>query len=257
MSQIAGAIGHPHATMNFYSTLVGLHVVTAIFGLGPLASLAAATTRSSSASIPPERVARLMGVVRWGLLGMFLTGAGIIALTHGAFGETIWMRASFGLFVLLGLLHGARQPPAPAGATRDAVDSARGLSTMLWVMCAVVVTITYCRVDCRPAGGSARSARTGVGGAARESARGDEKRLEGSCRRTQGGGLEGGRGGIAEATTGLCQRLAGCAPAHGRGIRRQPLRLRNASRRTAERTGRLRAPNRKDKVMTPFQPPRW
>ena len=60
------------------------------------------------------------------------------------------------------------------------------------------------------------------------------------------------RGGIAEATTGLCQRLAGCAPAHGRGIRRQPLRLRNASRRTAERTGRLRAPNRKNKVMTPF-----
>jgi hypothetical protein len=145
MSQIAGLIGHPGVTMNLYSTLVSLHVIAAIFGLGPLALLAAAVSRAPSPSyIPIDRVAGALRLVRFSLAGIFLTGAGIIALTRGALGETWWVRISFGLFVLLGLLHGlasrqvklAQRSPAPTLIPKP-------LTPMLWSMCGVVVAITY------------------------------------------------------------------------------------------------------------------
>jgi hypothetical protein len=75
---------------------------------------------------------------------MFLTGAILIAFTHGALGEMLWLRVSFGLFLLLGFLHGlarrqlkkARQSPATAFPSK-------ALGQILWSMCAVTAAITY------------------------------------------------------------------------------------------------------------------
>jgi len=75
---------------------------------------------------------------------MLVTGAGLIAMTHGTLGDTGWMRMSFALFLFLGLLHGlatrqlrrgkrAMPPGAPANS----------LSRILWTMCAVVAAIAY------------------------------------------------------------------------------------------------------------------
>lgn len=127
--------------MNLYSTVVFLHVLTAIFGLGPLIVLAAATSAPPEAAWPLERVAGLMRLAGWSLAGMFVTGAAIIALTHGALGETKWMRVSFGLFLGLGVLHGiARRKLRRA---KESGGAAAGLKALLWTMCAVVAGITY------------------------------------------------------------------------------------------------------------------
>ena len=130
--------------MNAYSSVVCLHVITAVLGLGPLTALAVVTTWPSSTPFPPERVTQLMRIVGWSLLGMFVTGAVIIAMTRGALGETPWMRASFALFLFLGFLHGmARRQLRRAQRATPFVLPAKSLSRILWAMCVLVATITY------------------------------------------------------------------------------------------------------------------
>jgi hypothetical protein len=130
--------------MNLYSTVVSLHVVTAILGLGPLTVLAVVTALRPPAPAPLGLIGSLLRIVGWSLLGMFVSGAALIALTHGVLGETGWMRVSFALFLVLGFLHGqvrrqlrrAQQAPSPAVL-------AKSLPRMLWAMCAMVATVTY------------------------------------------------------------------------------------------------------------------
>lgn len=126
--------------MTLYSLLVFLHVVTAIFGLGPLAVLAVG---SSGGWLPLTRTAQLLRLTGLSLLGMFITGAGLIALTHGALGGTGWVRVSFGLFLVLGFLHGMsrRQLRKAQAAAAPAAGSAFG--GLLWAMCAITAVITY------------------------------------------------------------------------------------------------------------------
>lgn len=75
---------------------------------------------------------------------MFVTGAIIIALTHGALGETGWMRTSFGLFLVLGALHGiARRQLRRIRAADGSSVSTKPLGRILWTMCGLVIAITY------------------------------------------------------------------------------------------------------------------
>lgn len=130
--------------MSLYSTVVFLHVLTAILGLGPLTVLALAASGPSRTAFPLERFARVLRLVGWSLAGMFVTGAGIIAFTHGALGETGWMRASFALFVFLGFLHGmARRQIRIARKAGSATAPGPALGRLLWSMCIVVGAITY------------------------------------------------------------------------------------------------------------------
>jgi hypothetical protein len=102
------------------------------------------TTRSSSAALPIERIAGRLRVVRWSLVGMFLTGVIIIGLTHGATGQTTWLRVAFGLFLLLGLLHGlASRQVRRAQRSSTLATLPRALNPLLWSMCGLVATITY------------------------------------------------------------------------------------------------------------------
>jgi hypothetical protein len=129
--------------MNLYSLLVFLHVLTAILGLGPLTVLAIASSAPAPA-MPLAPFARLLRLVGWSLGAMLATGILIIAQTHGALGKTGWVRVSVGLFLVLGALQGLvrrrlkRSPDPTPSATLP-----RGLSPLLWTMCAIVGAITY------------------------------------------------------------------------------------------------------------------
>lgn len=127
-----------------YSAIVCLHVITAILGLGPLTGVAIATTGHSSELFPWDHLTRLMRIAGWSLVGMLVTGAGLIAMTHGALGDTGWMRVSFALFLFLGFLHGLamRQLRRGRSATPPSTP-ANSLSRILWTMCAVVAAIAY------------------------------------------------------------------------------------------------------------------
>jgi len=130
--------------MNFYSTVVSIHVVTAILGLGPLTVLAVVSSRPVAEGLPWDRVAQFLRLIGWSLAGMFVTGAVIVALTHGALGQTGWLRASVALFLLLGLLHGlTRRHIRRICGTPPPLTSIKTLSALLWTMCAVIAAITY------------------------------------------------------------------------------------------------------------------
>ena len=128
--------------MSFYPILVFIHVALAVLGLGPLTAAAVLTTWS--ANFPPRHIQTMLRIVSIGLAGILATGVAIIAMTHGALGETRWMKIAFALFLLLGLLHGIvsyQFRRAPRGG-KSAMSSSL-LAGMLWAMCGIVVAITY------------------------------------------------------------------------------------------------------------------
>lgn len=97
--------------MNLYSTVVSIHVIVAILGLGPLMTLAVLTRRLTvatgvSAATPPEAALRaflrLLRLAQVSLGLMAVTGATLIAIVHGAFGHQLWMVISVVLFLVLG-----------------------------------------------------------------------------------------------------------------------------------------------------------
>ena len=133
-----------------YPTIVFLHVTAVILGLGPLTALLLSTGRSDAETFSLPRTAQLLRIVGWSLPGILVTGAAIIALTHGALGETRWMRVSFFLFLLLGALHGfARrtlrklQTTTSSSALSTSSSSIRPLRLIAWAMSALVVLITW------------------------------------------------------------------------------------------------------------------
>ncbi len=128
--------------MDTYSTSVFLHVLAAILGLGPLGALAVASS-SRTSFMPAERFAQLLRGVGWGLVAMLATGAVILRQTHGAFGHAAWLRASFGLFVILGALYVVARRRVKRGPNAGPSLGPRGLSPLLWAMCVIVAAITY------------------------------------------------------------------------------------------------------------------
>ena len=131
-----------------YPTIVFLHVTTVILGLGPLTVLLLSTGRSDAETFSLPRTAQLLRIVGWSLPGILVTGAAIIALTHGALGETRWMRVSFFLFLLLGALHGfarrtLRKLQTASSALSASSSSIRPLRRIAWAMSALVVLITW------------------------------------------------------------------------------------------------------------------
>jgi uncharacterized membrane protein len=130
--------------MTLYSTVVFLHVVTAILGLGPLTVLAVISGGPVSHSFPKERFVQLLRLVGWSLPIMFVTGAIAIAFTRGALGETGWMRASFVLFLFFCFLHAmARRQIRRAQAMSAPALPTKALRVILWSMCTVTAAITY------------------------------------------------------------------------------------------------------------------
>ena len=85
----------------------------------------------------------MLRIVSISLAGIRATGVDIVAMTHGALGETRWMNIAFALFLLLGLPHsivGDQFRQAQCGG-KSAPSS--GLAQILWALCGIVMAITY------------------------------------------------------------------------------------------------------------------
>ncbi len=130
--------------MNSYSLIVSLHVIAVILGLGPVSVLVIATSGALPTPYPYDRIGRLMRFSVRGLLAVLATGAAAIAMTHGAMGEGLWMKASFGLFLLLGFLHGLGR--RLLGKAQQDPSQAPPPVAVRWIfrsMCVVIVMITW------------------------------------------------------------------------------------------------------------------
>jgi hypothetical protein len=139
--------------MNAYTFLVSVHVIVALLGLGPLMALALLTRRPPLAAgaprtLPPEMALRaflrLLRVSQVSLGLMFGTGATLIALVHGAFGQQRWMMVSVALFVVLGGAAGLTQRRlkkalTPAGSPAHVEQAHR----FLVGMCVLVAIIAW------------------------------------------------------------------------------------------------------------------
>jgi hypothetical protein len=104
--------------MSLYTSVVSLHVIVAILGLGPLMALVMATRGPSlpagaSRPMPPEAALRvflkLLRLSQAGLGLMLVTGGTLVAMVHGAFAGQKWLVVSVVLFVILGGVMGVAQ----------------------------------------------------------------------------------------------------------------------------------------------------
>jgi len=130
--------------MSLYSTLVFLHVITAILGFGPIAIFTFGGKGPITRDLTVAQIGHLMRWAGQSLGGMFLTGAGIVALTHGAMGRAWWLRIAFALFVVLGALQGvARSRLRKANANAAPAVVLQSIRPLCWGMCFLLVAITY------------------------------------------------------------------------------------------------------------------
>lgn len=130
--------------MNSYSLVVSLHVIAIILGLGPVTTLVIATGGTPSPAFPYERIRRLMRITAWSLPAVLATGAAAIALTHGAMGESTWMKISFLLFLFLGFLHVlGRRILHKAAAVTPPAPPPRSLAWTFRTMAVVIAAITW------------------------------------------------------------------------------------------------------------------
>jgi hypothetical protein len=130
--------------MNPYSFILTLHVVAVILGLGPVIVLVLATSGSPPTPFPYDRIARLMRVTTFSLLAVFASGAAVIAMSHGAMAEGLWMKASFGLFLFLGILHAlGRRLLGKAQRTAPLAPPPSSLRWVFRIMCVLIAMITW------------------------------------------------------------------------------------------------------------------
>ncbi|HEY8993466.1 MAG TPA: hypothetical protein VIM71_02175 [Lacunisphaera sp.] len=125
--------------MNPYSLLISLHVISAIFGLGPLLALALVAAAPGPV-LPVAWFSRLLRLVGFALAAMFVTGFLVDTTLHGALHGTNWLRLSVGLFVVLCALQGVVRRRLKR-AVSDQLPP--GLGGLLWTMCGLVAAITW------------------------------------------------------------------------------------------------------------------
>jgi hypothetical protein len=124
---------------HLYSSLLVIHVIVAILGVGSIASVAivAATARRAghaSAQVL-QSIAPLLRYTVFSLAAMLVTGILLDLAAHGAFHESWWFRGSALLLVATGALHGFARRAMRSGA----------LGRVEWIaygMCALVAVIT-------------------------------------------------------------------------------------------------------------------
>jgi hypothetical protein len=124
---------------HLYSSLLVIHVIVAILGVGSIASVAivAATARRAGHASTQVllTIAPLLRYAVFSLAAMLVTGILLDLAAHGAFHESWWFRGSALLVVATGALHGFARRAMRAAALRRVEWIAYG-------MCALVAVIT-------------------------------------------------------------------------------------------------------------------
>lgn len=139
--------------MSLYPFIVSLHVMVAVLGVGPLATIALLTKRpplpeGAPRPVPPEAAlrvfGRILGVVQGSLGLMLITGITLIAMTHGVMGRQRWMITAIVLFLVLGWATGmARSRLKQALASSKPLELVDRAHRFLLGACGLVVVIVW------------------------------------------------------------------------------------------------------------------
>jgi hypothetical protein len=128
-----------------YQLALAVHVVTAVLGLGQVASVGVIASSSSTASVTPAiRVAirRLTFGIQVAIALMMLSGVLIEYASGARFHETLWFRIGFFQLLALGALSGRMRKMLARLEASDGAGSLRAVAGMAWVMGAIVATAT-------------------------------------------------------------------------------------------------------------------
>jgi hypothetical protein len=130
-----------------YTSLLVIHVLVAVLGLGSLASIAIlAATAGRAGRSAAEALAWLGPLLRYSafsLGAMLATGILLGATSAGAVHEAWWFRGSALLLVLTGALHGRARRAARLGLANagDGELAVRRVARLAWAMCALIAVI--------------------------------------------------------------------------------------------------------------------
>jgi hypothetical protein len=135
----------------FLSMLV-LHVVVGILGIGSIASVAIlATTARKSGRGAAETFSWLRPLLRTSAvsLGVMLVTGGILDFAvKGAFRSSWWFRGSVLLLIVTGALHGLSRRTVRSGVTTEVNSDImlRRVERVAYAMCALILAITVLMV---------------------------------------------------------------------------------------------------------------
>ncbi|HMJ63373.1 MAG TPA: hypothetical protein VK493_16505, partial [Bryobacteraceae bacterium] len=95
---------------HLYASLLVIHVIVAVLGVGSIASVAIVAATGRRAGHPSTQVlvtiTPLLRYTVFSLAAMLVTGILLDLVAHGAFHESWWFRGSALLLVATGALHG-------------------------------------------------------------------------------------------------------------------------------------------------------
>jgi hypothetical protein len=132
--------------MSLFIAAFVLHLLVAIFGVGPVVVMAILGSRAApTRELAIERRDLLASVSRWvsiALTLMLLSGVLIGIGAGGGQHETGWYRASVLLLVVIGALNGFAQRKLRRSDPVDLLQSIRFVARVSWVMCTMVGVIT-------------------------------------------------------------------------------------------------------------------
>lgn len=130
-----------------YTSVLVVHVLVAVLGLGPIASIAiVAATAGRAGRRAAEALTWLGPLLRFSafsLGAMLATGILLGATSAGGVHEAWWFRGSALLLVLTGLLHGRARRAVRLGLTNacDGDAAVRRVARLAYGMCALVAVI--------------------------------------------------------------------------------------------------------------------
>jgi hypothetical protein len=129
-----------------FTSVLALHVVVAVLGVGSIASIAIVAGASRRAGRVTDEVLLTLGSLlrASGIsLGVMLVTGVLLNLAAGnGFSATWWFRGSALLLVATGVLHGiARRTVRAAPASADRGSALRRVEGLAYAMCALIAVI--------------------------------------------------------------------------------------------------------------------
>jgi hypothetical protein len=129
-----------------YTSLLVIHVLVAVLGLGSIASIAILAAAGRAGRRPTEALSWLGPLLRYSafsLGAMLATGILLGAASAGAVHEAWWFRGSALLLVLTGALHGRARKAVRLGRANegDGELAVRRVARLAYAMCALVAVI--------------------------------------------------------------------------------------------------------------------
>ena len=128
---------------NLYTSLLAVHALAAVLGLGSVASVAIVAGNARKAGRGLQDASLWLGpLLRYSAFGlgvMLVTGVLLDLSVSGAFSRTWWFRGSVLLLLVTGALHGAARRTVRRGNAESALA---GVQRMAYGMCVLIGVIT-------------------------------------------------------------------------------------------------------------------